>query len=87
MYRFFALEADRNTVPIKRANLRQTSYLRKILAYRQIIVADIHKTHLGLPNLLVLTVTNNEQHMRNIMTLVKELAVDGTRARSSYSRR
>ncbi len=77
LYRFFALEADRNTLPIKRTNLQQSSYLRKVLPYRQIVVQDIHKTHLGLPNLLVLTVTTNEQHMRSIMTLVKELATDG----------
>jgi hypothetical protein len=29
-YRFFALEADRVSMPIMRSNLRQTSYLRKI---------------------------------------------------------
>ena len=77
LYRFFALEADRNTIPVKRTNLAQTSYLRKVLAYRQIVLQDIQRTHLGLPNLLVLTVTTNEQHMRNIMALVKELATDG----------
>ena len=60
LYRFFALEADRNTMPVKRSNLEQTSYLRKVLAYRQIITQDIHRSHLGLPNLLVLTVTTNE---------------------------
>jgi Replication-relaxation len=77
LYRFFALEADRNTMPIKRANLRQTSYLRKILAYREIVAKDLHRTHLGLPNFLVLTVTPFVQHMRNIMALVGELATGG----------
>jgi hypothetical protein len=77
LYRFFALEADRNTIPIKRSNLRQTSYLRKILAYRQIVAQEIHRTHLALPNLLVLTVTTSEQHMKNIIGLVKELATEG----------
>jgi hypothetical protein len=56
LYRFFALEADRNTMPIKRANLEQTSYPRKVLAYRMIISRDVHRSHLGLPNLLVLRV-------------------------------
>jgi hypothetical protein len=77
LYRFFALEADRNTVPICRSNLRQTSYLRKVLAYRQVVAQGIQKSHLGLPNLFVLTVANNEQHMRNIMGLVGTLAPDG----------
>jgi hypothetical protein len=77
LYRFFALEADRNTIPIKRSNLRQTSWLRKTLAYRQIVAQEIHRIHLALPNLLVLTVTTNEQHMKNIMGLVKKLATEG----------
>jgi hypothetical protein len=77
LYRFFSLEADRNTMPIKRANLRQTSYLRKILSYREIVAKDLHRVHLGLPNFLVLTVTTSAQHMTNIMALVQELAVEG----------
>jgi hypothetical protein len=77
MYRFFALEADRNTLPVIRSDLHQTSYLRKILAYRQISVQSIHKSHFGLPNLLVLTVTTNQPHMANIMSLVGELAHEG----------
>ena len=76
-YRFFALEVDRNTQPVARSDLRQTSYLRKILAYRQVSTQDIHKSHLGLPNLLVLTVTTNEAHMAHIMSLVRELADEG----------
>ena len=76
-YRFFALETDRNTQPVARSDLHQSSYLRKILAYRQISTQDTHKSHLGLPNLFVLTVTTNESHMANIMSLVKELAHEG----------
>jgi len=77
VYRFFALEADRNTQPVTRSDLQQSSYLRKILAYRQISVQGIHKSHLGLPNLLVLTVTTNERHMASIMSLLRELAHEG----------
>ena len=76
-YRFFALEADRNTLPVTRSDLHQTSYLKKILAYRQIAAQNIYKAHLGLPNFIVLTVTTAEQHMRNIMALVEELAHEG----------
>src|SRR5665213_2116080 len=76
-YRFFALETDRNTQPVTRSDLNQSSYLRKILAYRQIAMQNIHKSQLGLPNLLILTVTTNEPHMANIMSLVKELAHEG----------
>ena len=76
-YRFFALEADRNTQPVTRSDLRQTSYLRKIVAYRQLSAQSIFKSHLGVPNLFVLTVTTNEAHMEHIMSLVKELAHEG----------
>lgn len=72
-YRFFVLEADRRSEPIVRSTLHQTSYLRKILQYREIAARGIYKTHWGLPNLLVLTVTTNEQHMRNIMQMVDEV--------------
>jgi hypothetical protein len=72
-YRFFALEADRNTMPITRANLHQSSYLRKMLAYQEITAQHVYGTHLGVPNLLVLNVTNTEQHMRALMELLNEL--------------
>ena len=66
-YRFFALEADRNTEPIVRNNPRQSSYFRKILQYREIARQSLHKTLWGLPNLFVLTVTTNDRHRQNIM--------------------
>jgi hypothetical protein len=66
-YRFFALEVDRGTMPVARSNPNQTSYLAKIAAYRDLISRQVHKTHLGLPNLLVLTVTTNDQHKKEIM--------------------
>jgi hypothetical protein len=71
-FRFFALEADRNQEPVMRNNLSQTSYLRKILQYRE-VAKGTYKTHWGLPNLLVLNVTTSEQHMQNIMTLVNKM--------------
>ena len=72
-YRFFAIEADRNSEPIFRGNLHQTSYLRKILQYREIAARKAYLTHFGLPNLLVLNVTTNEQHMRNVVQFVGEV--------------
>ena len=71
-FRFFALEADRNHEPVMRNNLSQTSYLRKLLQYRE-IAKGAYRTYWGLPNLLVLNVTTSEAHMQNIMTLVSKL--------------
>jgi hypothetical protein len=39
---------------------------------------QIHKSRLGVPNLLVLTVTTNETHMRSFMAALKELTNDGS---------
>ena len=66
-YRFFALEVDRATMPVVRSRKDQTSYLAKLLAYRDALANETYKTHLGLPNLLVLTVTTTVQHKENIM--------------------
>jgi Replication-relaxation len=72
-YRFFALEADRNTEPVVRNTLDQTSYLRKILQYRELAARSLHQTHWGLPNLLVLNVSTNPLHVANIVSAVKEV--------------
>jgi hypothetical protein len=71
-YRFFALEVDRGTMPVYRSDRTQSSYLKKMIAYREIVARQIHKSHLGLPNLLVLTVTTNAAHLGCIMQNVRE---------------
>jgi len=70
-YRFFALEADRGTMPIVRSNPNQTSLMGKIAAYRQIIAQRVHKTHWGVPNLLVLTITASEARMGGMIERLK----------------
>ena len=72
VYRFFALEADRGTMPVVRSNDSQTSYLGKIAAYREIIAHQLFKTHWGIPNLLVLTVTGGEVRAQEIMARLQE---------------
>lgn len=65
-YRFFALEADRGTMPIARSSGTQTSYLAKLAAYREMIARNVPKTYLGLPNLLVLTVTVGSSRLQEM---------------------
>jgi len=67
-YRFFALEADRGTMPVVRSDPKQSSYMGKLAAYRQIIAQRVFKTHWGLPNLLVLTVTTSQSRMTDIVS-------------------
>jgi hypothetical protein len=66
-YRFFALEADRGTMALSRSDGGQTSYLGKIAAYRDLLAHQVHKIALGIPNLLVLTITTSEPRMREVM--------------------
>ncbi len=72
-YRFFALEADRATEPIRRASFKGSSYHKKIEQYRELVKQEVYRTQLGIPNLFVLTVTTGENHMRNIMSFLEEL--------------
>ncbi|HEY4940021.1 MAG TPA: replication-relaxation family protein [Rhizomicrobium sp.] len=62
-YRFFALEADRGMMPVARSNSSQSSYLGKLATYREIIDRRLYKTHMGLPNLLVLTTMTSEKRL------------------------
>lgn len=67
-YRFFALEADRGTMPVMRSARGQTSFLEKMIAYHGIAARGVHKSHLGIPNLLVLTVTTSEARKQSMLS-------------------
>jgi hypothetical protein len=58
-YRCFALEIDRATMPLTRSNLDETSYLRKLLQYREVLSRGAYKTHFGMTAtpMLLLTIT------------------------------
>ena len=66
-YRFFALEADRGTMPVTRSNGQQTSYLGKLDAYQEALGRQAHKSHLGIPNLFVLTVTTDHSRLSEML--------------------
>jgi len=70
---YFFLEADRGTMPVARQGLAQTSFRRKLLAYRETWRQGFHRTHLGIPNFRVLTVTTSEERMRNLVAACRSL--------------
>ncbi|MBX3490334.1 replication-relaxation family protein [Parvibaculum sp.] len=76
-YRFFALEIDRGTMPIHRSNALQSSFSAKLRAYRDIAERDVHKSRLGIPNLLILTVTSSETRKDNMMSTLSNEAGRG----------
>ena len=83
--RFYALEADRDSEPVYRSNLEQTSWLRKLLQYLEVMHSQSlsyqgraarmprYQEHFHIANLTLLVVTTNEAHMRAIMELLMEL--------------
>jgi hypothetical protein len=64
---FFFLEADRGTMPVVRKDLGQTSFLRKLLCYQETWRQGIHRTHLGISNFRVLTVTTNRERVGHLV--------------------
>lgn len=66
-YRFFALEADRGTMPVARSDTAQSSYLAKLRSYEQMMASRAHKTHLGISTLFVLTVTTNPRRLAEMV--------------------
>ena len=74
LYRFFMVEADRSHEPIIRANLLESSYLRKVLQYREVIGNGGYRRHFGMKaSMLLLTVTTNARHMTGIMRMAQEV--------------
>ena len=72
-YRFFALEADRGTMPVERTDRAQSSYLGKVVAYRQAMANGMFKLRWGVPNLFVLTVTTSGPRLDTMETAVRKI--------------
>jgi|SRR6185295_5735507 len=75
---FFFLEADRGTMPVARKGLAQTSFLRKLFCYREIWRQRLHKTHLGIPNFRVLTVTTSRERVKRLIETCHSLLGGGS---------
>ncbi len=76
---FFFLEADRGTMPVARKGLAQTSFFRKLLTYQETSRQRLHRTHLGIPNFRVLTVTTGRERVRHLVEACRSLSRDGLR--------
>lgn len=85
-FRFFAVEADRNTESIERRGLQQSAFGRKIDGYVGVLRDRLYREAWGLPNLHVLTVTTNATHARNILTCVAGRTEPGYAERFAVAR-
>ena len=77
LYRFFALEADRGTMPIARTANAGTSILAKLEVYRSILAHEIYRNRFGIPNLLILTVTTSEARCSEMVKQCAGFSLDG----------
>jgi DNA-binding Lrp family transcriptional regulator len=71
---WYFLEADRDTMPMTRGNLDQTSFQRKLLAYEATWSQNLHRTRFGWQRFRVLTVTTNKQRVQGIIEVCQGLA-------------
>lgn len=70
---YFFLEADRGTMPVKRAGLTQTSFYRKLLAYEATWSQSIHRTRFGFHRFRVLTVTTSAERVDSLVNVCRQL--------------
>ncbi|MCS3476100.1 DNA-binding Lrp family transcriptional regulator [Bradyrhizobium elkanii] len=71
--RCFIVEIDRGTMPIVRADIRQTSFLRKMRVYLAAHAAKQHESQFGWKAFRVITVTVNRDRARSIQEALREL--------------
>ena len=71
--RYFFLEADRGTMPVKRRNLSQTSFHRKLLAYTATWEQDLHRSLFGFHRFRVLTVTSSASRVKSLVDACSQL--------------
>src|SRR6185503_20851330 len=70
---FFFLEADRGTMPVRRKNLFQTSFYRKLLAYEATWSQSIHRRSFGFNRFRVLTVTTSTARVKSLVDACSKL--------------
>lgn len=64
--RFYFLELDRGTMPIQRRNPHQSSFLKKVAAYRETRSSGLLWKRHQIPNFQVLVVTTSSTRLQNL---------------------
>ncbi|MEY9748879.1 hypothetical protein ABIF65_008253 [Bradyrhizobium japonicum] len=73
--RCFMVEIDRGTMPIMRADLAQTSFVRKMQAYLAAHATKQHEAQFGWRTFRVLTVTTDRNRVQSIKKALRELSM------------
>lgn len=71
-FQFFALEADRATEVMVPTKKRHTDITKKTKGYKEILSFKRYKSHWGLPNVRIMTVTSAPQRMANMVQMVDD---------------
>lgn len=71
--RYYFVEIDNGTMPVKRRDNRQTSYLRKILSYADTLENQIAQKRFGMNGFQVLTVTTSQKRIASIQAAIDRL--------------
>ena len=66
----FFVECDRGTMPVMRANLDQTSMLRKFLAYEAVRQQGLHTSRYGWQNFRVLITTTSAERIDTMRSVI-----------------
>ena len=67
---YFAVEADRSTMPIERRSLAQSSFKKKLLAYHHAHKTKKHTLLWGIPGFRMLTLLKSEERMVSMLKVL-----------------
>jgi len=70
---YFFLEADRSTMPIKRASLFKSSYYKKMLGYWASWKEELYQRHFGFKNARILTLAKSQDRIKSMIEACKEV--------------
>jgi hypothetical protein len=70
-YRFFVLEADRNTESVLSKKCRANAFSKKLESYLEVLRSQSFREVWGIPSLYVMTVSTSETHLRSMMEALR----------------
>ena len=73
-YRFFVLEADRNTESVLSKKCRANAFGKKLESYLEVLSSQCFRDVWGIPSLYVMTISTSENHVRTMMEALKGMA-------------
>lgn len=71
--RYYFVEIDRGTMPISRRDIKQSSFMRKILSYADTFERDLAERRFSIKGFQVLTVTTSEKRIKEIQNTIAKL--------------